>query len=205
MRIGRGEWFLILFNLAYIIGFTFYYVAQRNYEFLLYIAVLVALFVLVLAIQRRVRFSYTLLWMLSIWGLLHMMGGGIHFPGDTVLYRWVPLELYNAHDAGGEFVILKFDQILHFYIYFVMSFVLAHLFRRYISRKASFVRVAFFVILASMGLSVINELIEFGAVVVMGRTGVGGYFNTLLDLCFNTLGALTGGLLAVSAVNHHNR
>lgn len=194
--IKRGEWRLIVFNLLYILGFTFYYAAQRNYEFMLYIGVLVVLFVLVFFLQRRVKFSYTLLWMLSIWGLLHLMGGGVHFPADKVLYRWVPVELYNAHDTAGEFVILKFDQILHFYIYFVMSFVLAHLFSTYISRTSSSVRVAFFVILASMGLSVINELIEFGAVVYMGKTGVGGYYNTLLDLCFNTLGAVVGGIIA---------
>lgn len=193
--IKKGGWLLILFNLAYIIGFTIYYLSIKNYEFMLYIGVLVILFVLVLAIQRRVQFSYTILWMLSAWGLLHMMGGGIQFPADTVLYRWVPIELYNAHDAAGEFVILKFDQILHFYIYFVMSFVLAHLLRNKIGR----IRPLYFytvIALASMGLSVINELVEFSAVVFMGKTGVGGYFNTLLDLLFNTLGAVVGSILA---------
>ncbi|MEK6824495.1 MAG: hypothetical protein AABY02_01455, partial [Nanoarchaeota archaeon] len=48
------------------------------------------------------------------------------------------------------------------------------------------------VALASMGLSVINELVEFGAVVFIEKTGVGGYFNTSLDLLFNTLGAVVG-------------
>lgn len=194
--IKRGEWFLIVFNLAYIVGFAIYYISKKNYEFMLYIAVLVILLVLVCAIQRRVKFSYLLLGMLSVWGLLHMMGGGVHLSDGTVLYRWVPIEVYNAHDVNGEFVILKFDQILHFYIYFVVSFVIAHLLRRYVVKTMKTSHLAFFVILASMGASVINELIEFGAVVFMGKTGVGGYFNTALDLLFNTLGAITGGVLA---------
>ena len=189
--IKKGEWFLIVFNLAYIIGFTLYYLGKQNYEFMVYIGVLVLLFVLVLAIQRRVKFPLMILWMLSIWGLLHMSGGGVHLADGTVLYRWIPVELYNAGDQFGEFVILKFDQILHFYIYFVMSFVLAHLLRSKISR----IKPLYFytvIALASMGLSVINELVEFGAVVFIEKTGVGGYFNTSLDLLFNTLGAVVG-------------
>ncbi len=185
-----NNWILIVFNLAYILGFTFYYLAKQNYEFMLYIAVLVILFVLVFFVQNKVKFSYTILWMLTIWGFLHMLGGGVRV-GDSVLYRWIPIELYNAHDATGEFVILKFDQILHFYIYFVMSFVLAHL----LFKKIGKVNPIYFygvIALASMGLSVLNELIEFGAVVFLGNTGVGGYYNTLLDLVFNTLGAVVG-------------
>jgi putative membrane protein len=187
------NWILLVFNLLYIVGFTVYYLFQKNYEFMVYIAVLVILFIIVLAIQKRVKFGYGLLWMLSIWGLLHMMGGGVHLPSGTVLYKWVPVELYNAHDSAGEFVILKFDQILHFYIYFVMSFVLAHLIAGKLKAKPIYFYA--FVTLASMGLSVINELIEFGAVVYLGKTGVGGYFNTLLDLLFNTAGAIVGSVV----------
>ena len=123
----KGYLALIVFNLIYIIGFTIYYLSIKNYEFMIYIGVLVALFVLVCAIQRRVKFDYTILWMLSIWGLLHMAGGGVQWPGDEVLYSWVPYEFYNGGDALGEFVILKFDQVLHFYVYFIMSFILVHL------------------------------------------------------------------------------
>lgn len=192
----RGYLALIVFNLLYIAGFAVYYIAKQNYEFMLYIAVLVILFALVCFVQGRVKFSYTILWMLSVWGLLHMMGGGVHVPSGDVLYRWVPVELYNAHDDRGEFVILKFDQILHFYIYFVVSFVFMHLLSRFVVKREPNKYLALFVILASMGASVINELIEFGAVVFLGKTGVGGYYNTALDLLFNTLGALIGGIFA---------
>lgn len=193
--IKKGEWALLIFNLVYIIGFAVYYFFNQNYEFALYTGVLVILLVLVSLFQRRVSFPTSILWMLSIWGLLHMLGGGLRLPSGVVLYRWIPFEIYNAHDALGEFVILKFDQILHFYIYFVMSFVLAHLLRFITQTEIKPLYFYFFVIIGSMGVSVINELIEFGAVVVSPSTGVGGYVNTLLDLTFNTLGAISGAVV----------
>ena len=197
--IKKGEWVLILFNLLYIVAFTIYYVAKQNYEFMVYIGVLVLLFALVFAIQRRVKFPLLILWMLSVWGLLHMLGGGVHLADGTVLYRWIPIELYQGIDS--EFVLLKFDQILHFYIYFVMSFVLAHLVRNKMQGMKP-LYVGLFVALASMGLSVINELIEFGAVLFLGKTGVGGYYNTLLDLLFNTLGAVVGAWASSLRTRH---
>ena len=197
--IKKGEWVLILFNLLYIVAFTIYYVARQNYEFMVYIGVLVLLFAVVFAIQRRVKFPVLILWMLSVWGLLHMLGGGVHLADGTVLYRWIPIELYQGVDS--EFVLLKFDQILHFYIYFVMSFVLAHLVRNKMQGMKP-LYVGLFVALASMGLSVINELIEFGAVLFLGKTGVGGYYNTLLDLLFNTLGAVVGAWASSLRTRH---
>lgn len=190
----KSEWSLLVFNAVYIAGFTLHYLSQRNYEFMVYIGVLIVLFALVAGFQRRAHFPHLVLWMLSIWGLLHMMGGGVKLPSGTVLYRWIPVELYNAHDVLGEFVILKFDQILHFYIYFVMSFVLAHLLTRITEKEIRPLFFYFFVVVGSMGLSVVNELIEFAAVVASPNTGVGGYYNTLLDLLFNTLGAFVGAL-----------
>jgi putative membrane protein len=40
-----------------------------------------------------------------------------------------------------------------------------------------------------MGLGALNEIVEFAAVVASPSTGVGGYYNTALDLVFNGLGA----------------
>lgn len=192
----KNEWVLVIFNLVYIAGFTVYYLLQKNYEFMLYIGVLVVIFATLVWFHKRVQFPNFILWMLSIWGLLHMLGGGLRLSSGEVLYRWIPFELYNAHDAAGEFVILKFDQILHFYVYFVVSFVLAHVLMRITKSDAKPFYFYFFVAVGSMGLSVVNELIEFAAVVVSPLgTGVGGYVNTLLDLGFNTLGAVTGAFV----------
>lgn len=190
--IKKGEWALILFNALYIFAFIGYYaLIAVNYEFLVYVGVIVLLFFFVCFLQRRVHFDYLILWMLSLWGLLHMMGGGLRLANGNVLYKWIVLPIFNG---GGEFVILKFDQVLHFYIYFVMSFVLAHLLLHLVKKEFKPLAFYTFVVLASMGMSVINELVEFGIVLVLPSSGVGGYYNTLLDLSFNTAGALLGAL-----------
>lgn len=124
-----------------------------------------------------------------------MLGGSLPI-GDAKLYSWVPFELYNAHDAAGELVLLKFDQIMHFYIYLVVSFILAWSLRK-VTRTFSFSFAVILIALASTGVGVLNELIEFAAVLLFPETGVGGYYNTLLDLCFNTAGALVGALIAL--------
>ena len=41
-----------------------------------------------------------------------------------------------------------------------------------------------------MGFGALNEVVEFAAVAFFGQTGVGGYWNTALDLVFNMLGAI---------------
>ena len=41
-----------------------------------------------------------------------------------------------------------------------------------------------------MGMGALNEVVEFMAVLNAPETGVGGYFNTALDLTFNMLGVL---------------
>lgn len=45
--------------------------------------------------------------------------------------------------------------------------------------------------LMGCGFGAINEIVEFLAVVALPETGVGGYANTLLDLVFNFVGALS--------------
>ena len=190
----KSEWALLIFNLATIGGFSLYYLLRQNYEFMVYVGVLVLLVALIVFIQRRVNFPHAILWMFSVWAVLHMLGGGFYLPNGRVLYQWIPIELYNGHDALGEFVILKFDQVLHFYVYFVMSFVLAHLLARAVNNQIKPFYFYFFVIIGSVGLSVANELIEFAAVIVSPSNGVGGYFNTMLDFVFNTLGAVAGAL-----------
>ena len=50
--------------------------------------------------------------------------------------------------------------------------------------------------MASMGVSSLNEIMEFLIAVNLERNGVGGYENAMLDLIFN----FSGALLAVVAL-----
>lgn len=55
--------------------------------------------------------------------------------------------------------------------------------------------------LVAMGLGALNEVSEFSAVMAFSRTGVGGYYNIVLDLTFNLIGA-AGAVLLVEGVNY---
>lgn len=183
--IKRGEWLLLLFNLVYVIGFTIYYISIKNYEFLVYIGVLVALFVLVAGTLRKTGFSYALLWGLSLWGLMHMAGGGVRINGAT-LYS---LKLIPIMETS-EYFILRFDQFVHAYLYFVMVFVIYQLLKDKI--KPSLNKRVFYAVLllVSVGVGAGNEIVEFSTVLFFEKTGVGGYYNNSWDLVFNALGAL---------------
>ena len=190
MAIKKAEWFLILFNLIYIIGFTIYYISIRNFEFLWYIFIMIFFFVVIFAVQKKVNFSYTILWLLTIWGLLHMIGGGVIVNGE-VMYKFQMIPIWVTED----FYILKYDQFVHGYLYFVMVFVIWHLLKSNLDDNVNNWILYPVIVLASIGLGALNEIAEFTAVLAFAETGVGGYYNTAWDLVFNTLGALLAAVI----------
>ena len=115
------------------------------------------------------------------------------FKGQN-LYRYVIFNIYQGVDP--EFIILKFDQFVHFYLYVIVTIVLIHLLSYVVKKGTPSYRLAFFAILGSIGIGALNEIIEFSTVIFFGKTGVGGYFNNSLDLVFNALGAVLGAFIA---------
>jgi uncharacterized membrane protein YjdF len=181
----RQKWLLVAFNAVYVSGFALYFLSIRNYEFLLYVAVIVFFFALVLLTIKRSKLPAFVLWGLSLWGLLHMAGGGVRI-GDHVLYaqHLVPI-------AGeGEAFILKYDQVVHAFGFMVATLVAFYLLRPHLSARANWKVIYPVVAAAGMGLGALNEIVEFVPVAMGYRTGVGGYFNNALDLVFNGIGAL---------------
>jgi len=191
MKLKRAELVVLIFTVAYIVTFGIVFLAAGNSEFVWYVITLVIFLGLVAATQRVARFPAFILWGLAVWGLAHMAGGGVRV-GDGVLYSLVVVPLANA----GELAILKYDQIVHFYGFGVATLVLWHVLRRNFPDLDGTKTIYAFAVLGGMGLGALNELIEFTAVLAFPNTNVGGYFNTALDLVFNTLGALTAAVLA---------
>lgn len=180
-----GEWIVVLFNLAYIIGFAIYYISIKNLEFLWYIGVLGFFFFAILITLDKSKFSLWILWGLSLWGLLHMMGGGVRIE-EGVLYN---LQIMHLFDVGDTYV-LKFDQLVHAYGYFVTTFVVAHIWIPRLRKNPN--RTLFYLglIFISMGLGALNEIVEFIATVSFENVNVGGYYNTGIDIISNTIGAI---------------
>lgn len=190
MRLKKSDWPLVIFNLAYILAFAFYYISIKNYEFLWYVGVLVFFAVLIMSTLSKSKFDYFVLWGLSIWGLLHMAGGGVRV-GDNVLYALEIIKLFNV----GDTFVLKFDQFVHFYGFGVTTLAAYHLLKPYFNERTNYKVVYPLLAAVSMGLGALNEIVEFIAVVTFPQTGVGGYYNTALDLVFNMLGAIAGAFV----------
>jgi|TARA_Y100000034_G_scaffold71539_1_gene86305 hypothetical protein len=184
MELKKGHWFVVLFTLAYVLAYTIYYLNIKNYEFLWYIFVLVFFFALIFFTIDKSKFDHLILWGLSIWGLLHMSGGGLIINGD-VLYN---LQIIHFFDVGDTYV-LKFDQFVHIFGFFVTALVTFHLLKGQIKVRYNWTLIYIASALISMGLGVVNEIIEFIATLGIEQVNVGGYYNTLLDLIANAIGA----------------
>lgn len=183
LNFKKGEWIVLTFTLAYVLIFSFYYLSVRNYEFLWYVAVLVFFFLLILFTLHKSKFDYIILGGLSIWGLMHMAGGGIVVKG-RVLYALEILPFFRI----GDSVILKYDQIVHFFGFGVATLVVYHLLLPYLRDGVNWKVVFPIIVAGGMGLGALNEIVEFIAVLSFPETEVGGYINTSLDLVFNALG-----------------
>jgi uncharacterized membrane protein YjdF len=188
-RFTRAEWAVLFFTLAYITGASAYFLSIGNFEFLWYILTMLVLMLLIGVSARAASFPPYLLWALSIWGLLHMLGGGVEVEGAVLYaYRFLPIL------GEGELTILKYDQVVHFYGFGVAALVLRHILLRSFPLLAGTKVLFFYSVLGSMGLGALNEMIEFIAVLALPDTDVGGYYNTGLDLIFNAAGAFTAVL-----------
>jgi hypothetical protein len=178
------------FTVAYVVGFTIWFLMAGNYEFVVYVVTMLILMALIGFSFRVAEYPPTMLWALSIWGLAHMSGGGVSVAG-SVLYN---LQLVPIIDTA-EMFILKYDQVVHAYGFGVTAWVLHHLITRHYPDTLGSATSYFYPVLAAMGLGATNEIIEFSAVVMVPDTNVGGYINTALDLCFNALGAVVAMVL----------
>jgi len=159
---------------------------KRDGEFIWYIIIVIILFLLIIATLPISKFKRGVVWCLSIWGLLHLAGGGVKV-GDGVLYGVQLLPLYTG---GNELILLKYDQVIHAFGFGVCAYIIFHFLKQNIENPHRF-KVYAIAILGGMGLGVLNEIIEFIAVLIFKNTGVGGYINTSLDLVFNTIGAVS--------------
>jgi putative membrane protein len=178
---------LWVFNLTYLFWGGAYFLQDLNHEFVIYVVVILGIIGTVLLIAERAGFSPLLLWALSVWGLLHVLGGAVETK-DGVLFAY---RMFPLLDLGGEFYILKYDQFVHAYLYGVVALMSRQVIAA-ITPAANPVLVSIVAIFTAVGISVLNEIMEF-IISLNLENGVGGYVNTMLDLIFN----LGGALLAV--------
>lgn len=154
-----------------------------NFEFLIYAVTTIILVVLLHAGDRHFGFNTAVLWGFDLWILLHILGGLLPVDGG-VLYSLVLVDI-----VGEPYSILKYDQLVHVYCYFVATLLLWQIIAAF-RPQGSFHALAIITVLAAGGVGALNELIEFTTTVLVPDTNVGGYENTALDIVANFAGAM---------------
>jgi len=185
IRPTRPELIVGLFTATYTTAFTAFFLSIGNYEFIVYVVTMVALILLVGLSLRKAEYPPAMLWALSLWGLAHMAGGGVQVQG-SVLYN---LHLWQLVETDNLFI-LKYDQLVHAFGFGVSAWLLHHLLLRHFPQTRGSATAYVYPVLGAIGLGAVNEIIEFSAVLAVPDTNVGGYYNTALDLVFNTGGAI---------------
>ena len=181
----KEQYPLLVINALGVIIFTLIFMSRRNYEFLLYIGVIIFFFVVILATNRKVDYPLALLWGLTLWAFMHMVGGGVYVNGHKVY------ELMIVNIVGEPYDIFRYDQLVHIIGFGVATLLMFHLLKPLL--KPGFKRGAalgIVVVMAGLGVGALNEIVEFTATVIVPETGVGGYTNTALDLVSDLIGAV---------------
>jgi putative membrane protein len=182
----KNHWFIIGFSALYLIGGGIYFLRDFNNEFVIYVAVIVAIFAGVFLTLKSTQFPVWMLWLLSFWGLMHVAGGAVQI-GDHVLFAY---KIYPFLDLGGDFYILKYDQVVHAYLYGLVALMAYHTLRVPLKVTGHAFLVGLAAAMISLGISGLNEIMEFLIAIMLEENGVGGYENAMLDLIFNFSGAV---------------
>ena len=193
---------LIAFVVLYMLVFSGLALKQGNTEFLMYAVVMVIFITIVYLLHRSIRFTPFALWLLAIWGILHMAGGTVPVdPSLTDAYRAATDESSRPTSAVLYSMRIhpnlpKYDQIVHTFGFFSATIACFQGLLALLHAPRS-IPTAITAALMGIGLGAINEVIEFIAVLTMPETNVGGYTNTAWDLVANTIGAVTAAILCL--------
>ncbi|MBN1831868.1 MAG: DUF2238 domain-containing protein [Deltaproteobacteria bacterium] len=179
--IKRGQLPILITILVMLSAFSVYYFTIRNYEFIMYIFVILFFLVLVLLTNNKVHYSNTSLWGLTLWGALHMAGGGVFIKGD-VLYKLILIHFTES--------IFRYDQFVHIIGFGVATLIMFELLKPKLKPIKYWAAISIVVVMAGLGVGAVNEIVEYIATLLVPETGVGGYDNTLLDLISDLIGAL---------------
>ncbi|MFC1461606.1 DUF2238 domain-containing protein [Verrucomicrobiota bacterium] len=177
---------LLLINLALIVGFGSLFLTRLNYEFLIYVGVIVFFMCLIGVSIKRVDYTLGSLVGLTVWSALHLAGGGIMI-GEGRLYDVMLIRLSETYP------IWRYDQLVHIWGFGASTLVVFSLLARPLKKPVENpVALGIVLVMAALGMGALNEIVEFAVSICVPKSGVGGYMNTSLDLCADLIGAILG-------------
>lgn len=185
MLIKKSQWPILILTVFYLLFSFFLFWSRKNYEFVIYVLVVIFFFILILVTNKKINYPNSVLWGLSLWGLLHMLGGGILLKDGSRLYTLMIVSLSDVYP------IFKFDQFVHIVGFFVATLVAFVLLKPLLKPKwENWTALSIIVVMAGLGMGALNELVEFWTTIMFAETGVGGFINTSLDSVSNLIGAI---------------
>jgi putative membrane protein len=177
---------LLAVNLALILSAGFVFIFKLNYEFIIYVGVIIFFLFLVAYSAKKVEYTDATLVSLTIWSALHLAGGSIPV-GDGRLYDVMLIEL------SSRLPIFRYDQLVHIWGFGACTLVAFSLLRKRLVSPVRFnIPLALVLTMAGLGVGAFNEILEFVVDQTVPESGVGGYINTSLDLCANLVGTILG-------------
>lgn len=188
---------VIVVTFLYLIAAVVMALTRKNWEFLqVYIPFFIVAAMIVAFMHRRVNFSLTILWSLSLWGVMHLAGGLVRLP-DGWDYDGPHQVLYSWWIAGRW---LKYDLVVHAFGFGACTWLAWEALRASVQQRLGrklfpSVGMIALCVFTGMGLGALNEIVEFIAVLSLPETNVGGYLNTGWDLVANLTGCCFAGLL----------
>ena len=102
----RKQLVLLLVNLALIVGFGWVYLTRQNYEFIIYVGVIIFFLCLIGVSIRKIDYTLGALVGLTVWSALHLAGGCVNL-GSGRLYDAILIPLSNSYP------IWRYDQLVH--------------------------------------------------------------------------------------------
>ena len=183
MLIKRNQIPILIVNLALLTVFIILFLSKKNYEFIIYVGVIIFFLLLIIVTNKKINYPNSILWGLTLWSFLHMSGGGIYI-NKTRLYEIILIPLSTTYQ------IIKYDQFVHVIGFGVSTLVMYHLIKSLLRPNHKWVALSIVIVMAGLGVGALNEIIEFIVTVIVPSTGVGGYENTSLDLVADLIGAL---------------
>lgn len=184
MYLRRDQIPILIINAVVLCIFAVVFSYRKDYEFIAYIGEIILFLTLIVASNRKMNYPNDILWGLTVWAAMHMSGGGVYV-GGAKLYDLMLLPISASYE------ILKYDQVVHAFGFFVATLVMHHLIAWQLRPgPRGWISLSIVVVMAGLGTGALNEIIEFTATLFFENTGVGGYVNTSLDLVADLVGAL---------------
>lgn len=184
MLIRKGQLPILLFNILATVFFAIRFVRLANYEFIIYVGVIVFFLIVFAAANSKVYYPNPVLWALTLWAFMHMAGGGI-FIKDARLYDIILIPLSSGYP------ILRYDQVVHIIGFATATAVMFYMLKPILKPNlGKSLALSIVVIMAGLGVGALNEIVECLVAVIVSQSGVGGYVNTSLDLIADLIGAV---------------